>query len=162
LGPGLSTLALAWPQGSAPRQPYSRGSMFTALAIAADPTSREQARSALAAQAYTAGSTSAREAKLAIWAELAQAAGFADPFLISEQLVYTVVGCLKAAGTVARRATCISQSSTAWHLAESSLIPRRSPALARPGQHIGAGARRSRPALPLSAPSRTFRAPHHP
>ena len=91
-------------QGPAPRkdhhsvQPYSRGSKSAALAIASDPTARERARSALAGQAYTAGSSSARAAKLATWAELAQAAGFEDPFHITENLVYTVVGCLKAAG----------------------------------------------------------------
>ena len=49
-------------------------------------------------QAYTAGSTSAREAKLATWVEIATAAGFEDPFEISENLVFTIVGCLKAAG----------------------------------------------------------------
>ena len=77
---------------------YIRGSRDIAVAIAGNPSARERAKASLMGQVNTAGSTSAREAKLATWVEIAAAAGFEDPFEISEDLAFTIVGCLTAAG----------------------------------------------------------------
>ena len=47
---------------------------------------------------------------MATWVEIAAAAGFDDPFEISDDFVFTIVGCLKAAGYC-------SAESDMWRLA---------------------------------------------
>lgn len=100
---------------------HTRGCKHTALAIAADPVRRLRARQDLQGNAYTKGSTSARGSQFQRWMDIARAAGFEDPFLFSEDLVYTVVGCLRAAGY--RRAESFMDLARQHAIASGRTIP---------------------------------------
>ena len=79
-------------------RPYSRGSLQQALDIAACPYKASAAKEALQQDAYAETSRSSRRSRKQTWETLARAAGFQDPWVLSPDLIDTVVGALREAG----------------------------------------------------------------
>jgi hypothetical protein len=75
---------------------YARGSKQTALNIAMDPTLRSGAVASFRRAIYASSSTTMRATKKETWRQVAEAAGFSDPFTLTTELIETVAGILKA------------------------------------------------------------------
>ena len=97
-GPAMEARAPAAPSSSAgytgPR-PYSRGSLGQALALAR--SSAAQCAEALVIDADAATARASIKSLQATWARIASQAGYSEPFILTPNLVFTVVGVLKAA-----------------------------------------------------------------
>ena len=77
---------------------YARGSKRLAVAIAADDGARAEAAATLRSRVYAASNTGPTAAKLDTWSSIAAAAGYKDPFDITEAMIFEVVGALVKAG----------------------------------------------------------------
>ena len=75
-------------------QPYARGSKRSAVLIAADPAERASAAAELKERIFAQSNKSSVAIKLNTWMEVAQAAGFQDPFALDPELLYNVGGVL--------------------------------------------------------------------
>ena len=75
--------------------PYGRGSGGAALAFASDPI---RCQNALLKEAYASTSLGPIESRIKKWDALARRAGFHDPFTLTPELIYAVMGALKLAG----------------------------------------------------------------
>ena len=80
---------------SGPR-PYTRGSLGEARRLAR--SSAEACAEALVTEADAPSSRSSLNSQLKTWDQVARDAGFQDPFRLTPNLVFTVVGVLKQAG----------------------------------------------------------------
>ena len=76
-------------------KPYGRGSLTKALSLVKSDPKLCADRLLARARADTADAPASSREK--IWAELATAAGFADPFTLSPEMIYTVMGALDGA-----------------------------------------------------------------
>ena len=76
-------------------KPYSRGSGDIAMAIASNP---ERCRRALLEDSMAKTSLGPIESRLRKWEAIARQAGYHDPFSLSPEPIYTVMGALKLAG----------------------------------------------------------------
>ena len=83
------------PAYSGPR-PYTRGSLGEARRLAR--SSAEACAEALVIEADAPGSRSSLKSQVKTWDQIARDAGFQEPFRLSPNLVFTVVGILKQAG----------------------------------------------------------------
>ena len=75
--------------------PYGRGNRDTAMAHARDPA---RCRAALLKDSYAKTSMGPIESRIKRWDTLARASGFHDPFDLSPEVIYAVMGALKLAG----------------------------------------------------------------
>ena len=82
-------------QGHAGPKPYARGSIGQALSLAR--SSAAQCAEALVADADAASARAPLRSLQATWARIASQAGYSEPFQLTPNLVFTVVGVLKAA-----------------------------------------------------------------
>ena len=80
--------------GTVDPHPYSRGCAQKALAAARDP---EQCIAGLWADATASTSKGRQRSCQTLWESLARAAGYEDPFALTPNLIYTVMGALKVA-----------------------------------------------------------------
>lgn len=76
-------------------KPYGRGSLTKALSLVRDNPSQCAERLISRARADTSGAPASSREKT--WEELALAAGFADPFKLTPDMVYTIMGALDGA-----------------------------------------------------------------
>lgn len=74
-------------------KPYGRGSLTKALSLVRDNPSQCAERLISRARADTSGAPASSREKT--WEELALAAGFADPFKLTPDMVYTIMGALR-------------------------------------------------------------------
>ena len=77
--------------------PYARGSHKVALAFSSDNSSREVCKQALVSNFYAGTSVNPIESRRKLWAKMASAAVFTEPFSLTPDLIYQVVGVLRAA-----------------------------------------------------------------
>ena len=92
--------------------PYRRGSARLAMAAADDPDRCRRVLIAGASADTTKGPDASRRK---LWAQLARHCGFEDPFFLSPQLIYTVMGALKQGGY--RSASLYLESAQGAHIA---------------------------------------------
>lgn len=92
--------------------PYRRGSMRLAMAAASNPLECQRVLVAGALADTTRGPDASRRK---LWAQLARRCGFEDPFLLSPQLIYSVMGALKQGGY--RSASQYLESAQGAHVA---------------------------------------------
>lgn len=81
-----------------PIHPYSRGARSEALAIAADPVRREQARASFVRDAYAASSAAARASRAALWRSVLSQAGVPDSAPLTPEIIALGASILRAAG----------------------------------------------------------------
>jgi len=92
--------------------PYSRGNSKAALAAASD---RAKCQQILAEGALADSSRGPLASRRSLWAQLAIRAGYPDPFHITPDLMYAVMGALKQAGH--RSAYQYLEAAQAQHIA---------------------------------------------
>ena len=91
---GLEVLPEPSTRDGAEALPYARGTGQEAMAFAADPA---RCRQALLNDAMARTSSGPIESRLKKWETLAMRAGFASPFELTPDLIYTVMGAFKLA-----------------------------------------------------------------
>lgn len=84
------------PQVYAGPRPYTRGSLDVARRLAR--SSADDCAEALAFEADASTSQASTRSQLKTWGQIANDAGFPDPFSLTPNLVFTVVGVMKRAG----------------------------------------------------------------
>jgi len=77
---------------------YTRGNKRLALAIAADPDALAAARDELEDKVFSASNKGPRSHKLQTWIDVANAAGYTDPFTLNPDLLYDVSAAFWKAG----------------------------------------------------------------
>ena len=77
---------------------YTRGNKRLALAIAADPNALVAARNELEDKVFSASNKGPRTHKLQTWIDVANAAGYSDPFTLNPDLLYDVSAAFWKAG----------------------------------------------------------------
>lgn len=93
-------------------RPYGRGSQAAALQAASDP---RECRRQLLGEASVPNSRRALESRQQLWLRLGRRAGFGDPFQLSPDAVFAIMGALKIAGY--RSAELYLESAKAEHVA---------------------------------------------
>jgi len=77
---------------------YTRGNKRLALTIAADPDALAAARDELEDKVFSASNKGPRSHKLQTWIDVANAAGYSDPFTLNPDLLYDVSAAFWKAG----------------------------------------------------------------
>ena len=77
---------------------YTRGNNRLAMTIAADPDALAAARGELEGKVFSASNNGPRNLKLQTWMDVANAAGYADPFTLDPNLLYDVSAAFWKAG----------------------------------------------------------------
>lgn len=93
--PVLSDPQRGVPGGPGEPRPYGRGCARSALQAASDPLACSQALWADASSSTSIGPTRSRQN---LWAEIARRAGIENPFDLTPNTIYVVMGALKTAG----------------------------------------------------------------
>jgi len=112
---------------------YTRGNKRLALAIAADPDALAAARDELEDKVFSASNKRPRSHKLQTWIDVANAAGYTDPFTLSPDLLYDVAAALWKAGyrSLSGYLGAVRQEMILHHEATHIHIRRLSRAVAR-------------------------------